>query len=125
MKTAFMVEASERWFGYIDPKLLIPTESQPDYGAESAYQAAMIDHVRAHGFGTPSHDEGGNALNDPCDVYYSDRGEYGGGRKQNPKLYLQQGHHRWKTAKALGKLLWVVVHSTEGLGRPPQLRDAA
>ncbi len=124
MKTALVVVAYEKWYGYLDPNLLIPTETQPDYGAEGEYQAALDKYVAEHGFGTPTHDDDGNELNDPVSVYYSDRGQYGEGRKQTPKLYLEQGHHRWKAAKATGKRLWSCVHSTEGLGRPSELRAA-
>jgi hypothetical protein len=108
-----MPQVNEDQFqGVIHPRHLIPTEntSQNESGpAGVKYQNDLTEHIANHGFTSP------------IEAFYSDRGQYGIGRKQKPKLYIQQGHHRHSAAKSLGIKVPVTVKSIAG--RPSELES--
>ena len=106
----------EQFTGFIHPRHLIPTEHVAaerwkDPGSASAqYLDDLREHVRAHG------------MPEPIEAYYSDRGQHGLGRRQKPKLYIDQGHHRRQVAMDL-RMQRVPVKVKSGIGRPPELED--
>jgi hypothetical protein len=104
---------TEQFTGFVHPRHLIPTENtwENERGPAAAkYQADLTAHVAEHGM-------------NPIETYYSERGQYGTGRRQRPKLYVTQGHHRLKAAKTLGLGRVPVTVRSDGRSRPPELED--
>lgn len=101
---------SQQFEGHMPVSDLIPTESWerfPKGGAHDEYQARVQSDIAEHG------------IQQPLEVYHSNQGQTGEGRRQKPKTYVQNGHHRLMAAKSLGiKTVPVIGHTHYGTDIP-------